>query len=491
VRHNLLATIAIIACILCVPCVASDIQKIIVAHGDNLVYIANDSPLMPYYNPSTNQFETSQLREQPGRFWLFGRSDSIYGRDFTTTGADYRIFIKKKDIWNLEPGEYDFVVQFPGQNQIYDVEYNSMGELGCIYKTVKNVSLKGISPRVSANYFASMMLSGRTLIDDIILQKQIVVEEPVLIVTNKYEDGYGNLHVSGRTNLAVGDEITGMIDEEKYQHADYKKMMSNTTFATGEDPSVYRDFEFVFPHNLATDELPPGAHFITVRGIDQVVATIRFDVGIKFIEPTQTPVVQKYYSVEGGLMGYRYNQSGCVTEVAAVLTPYPTYAPVKFGNRTIAQRDTVYVGEKNLNLLPAAGWPDENVDYKYRFRYEGDNENNTLDLDMPTHVDIDEARFWNKIGAWYQYSSSSPDKVPIVAFYVERAPVNAVTVPPTTQTIVETTVVTTTPVTTEPTTVIPTYVETSSPYPPGAMVVPASPVIALCAMAVAVLLKRS
>ena len=95
-------------------------------------------------------------------------------------------------------------------------------------------------------------------------------------------------------------------------------------------------------------------------------------------------------------------------------------------------RDTIYIGETNLNIYGTLGWPDFNDGNwyaQYCDAYAPSDYGRVIKISNPKHFNVTSDTFKNDYGAWCQYSTyeSGKDKQP-VAFMVKPNPGNLVNV---------------------------------------------------------------
>ena len=503
--------------IICVAVFPAGAETIILAHGDPLIYHGTNMPAYVTYDTryveaellKNETLQKIQERVGTGRIWLFGRSDNIYGREFTGYPTNYSFTINSSDIWHMEPGRYNFVLQFPGPNDQFDIYYynnNSRGieyqELRTIYSGIKAESVRGLQPAFV--YDKMMDLSYKDEIDDVFIGMTLDLQEPTIRLKTAYTKENGDLYIAGETNLAKNDTLVGIIDEEKYTTPEYRKMFSYTTYVKGDSLTENRTFEMVFRKDLAPQLEAGKTHIIYVHFLEDGVSTIPFRKYHELVYPTVTPEIRSYYSITGELIGYEINTTRPAATPTPVISVEPTkeydtrIATVRDGNRDVSQHSEVYIGEKNLNIEPALGWYD---DYGfYWIRYCDDPKDAAIKVVNPNHFTVDEETFSQKEGDWCQYLPGLEERVPPVAFTVKRNrfvtintsfrigstvydnPVNA------TPTEIQT-VETTYPIV-EPTIEITMVPIQTSEYPDGAVVVPVPWYLGVVAIALVVLWKR-
>jgi hypothetical protein len=211
-----------------------------------------------------------------------------------------------------------------------------------------------------------------------------------------------------------------MIDEDTYQTPDYIAMMSDRTVVNGTEDE--RMFSLTFSHTIAP-QLNVGTHFIYIHYLGNGTTTIPFQRYTQFIQPTPTPAINYYFSINGELLGYGVNTTRPNETPTITPTPVQTYNTVlaenrTYNNRTIMQHGDVYVGEQNLNVFGTLGWMSPDETYKLQY-CEWDTNGTIVTVKDPYHFFVDPALFRNYLGDWCQYDSSVYEYRPSVAFVVK------------------------------------------------------------------------
>lgn len=478
---------------------------VIAAHGDGITISGTNAPSFIYmatgdattilYDEANTTIKNQMRINSTGRLWLFGTEaslDSIYGREFNTTGTSYSMTINRTEVWNLAEGNYTLLFQFPGKNGVYDISHTSnpyieKEELTTIYKECSKWVTTGCVPTVDVTNYAPSVTFAKLLdiaaypqVDDIFIKDELMVRDPIFKVTNMYDTEDGDLYLGGVTNLAAGTRIDGYIDEQYYSIKNPPTFMHYTTKAAGNDPTKMRTWMMLFSRNAAINLNPSKTHIISIRYFESGLTTIPFTTYTREIIPTPIPTLERRYSITGNLLGYEINNTRpSASEISENATGqniaasnYETVlADVRLGNRTIYQRDKVYLGEKNLNILPAIGWADPETGNWYLSYNE-----KTILIEQPIHFNADESKYWDKLGDWYQYDPKGDYSKAPIAFTLEKP--RFVQLSNTTPLAVTTANTTPEPeppteYTPEPTpAVLPTPAPAEPQYPPGAMIVP-------------------
>ena len=441
-RYKIAVTVALLT--LLIAAAPASAELIVVAHGDKLDI---DGSIAPAGTTS-------------GKLWLFGNKDMLGPIDIRVDSGGYHTSISKADVYRLDLGSYTAYLQFPGNNDLYDVTIDGT-MLRTIYKAVPDISIQGLSGGVARDKFTALMATAP--IDDVLQKESVSVQEPSIILTNMYTNHAGDLYIVASTNLAPGDKITAMIDEETYKTPEYLDKFGYSTVVSKD-----RKINLMFNHTAAA-ELQPGKHFVYVHYLESGVMTIPFHRYTDFIAPTPTPVVNYYYSVTGELLGIDVN----TTNPEGPKTPTPTPTPVQtyktvlaaihINNRTIEQHDEIYVGEKNLDVWGTLGWMSS--DGYYWIQYcDGDGEK--VRINNPYHFNVDNATFGGKYGAWCQYSDDIDENDPPVAFIIASPyGMNLTDILGPTPVPTKTPTPRPTPVKTTPPTTVPTTPPTPEPTP--------------------------
>jgi hypothetical protein len=396
--------------IICVLVTGVSGEAMTVAHGDDFSFSVDDIPSNQSASP---------------RAWLFGNLDSMYSIDTTLYNGYYTVNIPDEQIDALDVGSYTLYIQFPGNNGLFDIDYVN-NTLISVYRAIPSVDTHGFQPSMVKATFDEM--SAKRPYDDVVIRHTVFVEEPYLKVLNMFTKENGDLHLDLTTNLREGSDIYAIIDEELYTTKEMIAMMSVKTKVYG--TNTHR-LSLDFPYTIA-EQLVSGHHVIYIHFQKEGVTTIPFERWLDTVIPTPAPTYKAYYNFNGEMIGYEVN----ITR-PYVATPTQTLPPVfetvlvqsrvNKNNRTIEQRGTVYIGEKNLDVLGTLGWrSDYKNDYLYLLRYcdsytEDINSADIIPVKDPRHFFVDPEIFGDRIGGWCQYKAGLEEDDPPVAFFVEQA----------------------------------------------------------------------
>jgi hypothetical protein len=427
--------------------------QVSVAYGDNLTYSNSNAPYYIIIPSSQIVGDLSNLNATAKgeamnatakcQAWMFGERGFIDPVPFTSHIAYYTVEIPSSTIEKLPEGDYDMYLQFPGKTGVMSMQYDpSTKELGSPFRNYAPVSLYGLTPRVAEDVFVRTQANTSTY-GDTFYKISVVIGKPSVNVVNNYVTSNGDLYIGGTTNLAKGDRISGTIDPDMYVSPVYHEMMTDINIVTG-DYQDSRDWYLVFPQNLS-GQLSNGHHEVIVDLGQGVKYSVPFNRWQDPVIPTPTPEIRNIYAVNGEWMGQKVN----TTAPTATPTPEPTInktyetvlAKFRLNNRTLDNRGDVYIGEKNLDVRGAIGWPQPNGDWVIQYcDYWGPDYNMTVTIKDPKHFDISRDVFKNDYGAWCQYSTFEAGKArQPVAFWVRSdlpyVTPNATPVPPANQTV--------------------------------------------------------
>jgi len=474
--RGLLPIIAIIILILAMAFITSRASAeptppptINLAQGGNITFYSEDAQYFITVRGSDVFLNQSAIALTPlmtaydtnktGYAWMFGPYDSKFPIPFTLQHNVYWFDLKPEDTVRMRSGLYTVYLQVPGPSGIYGISYNAINNsFDSPFAHVPSYPLTALDPHSEHDAFVAAMNTFPS--DEYWLNLTIDLEPPEVIVKDNYIDGEGNLYLGGTTNLAAGEPISATIDSSiynnsqfYYKYTDYtSQRMTNhdfmTTYSTVQSGTyTERQWGLEFFQNRS-ENLPSGHHTISINLPDSVQTTIPFFRWSKPVTPIPTPQIQDYYAVDGSFYAYgsdvntsppEYPQEYPTPAICPVVTPeptllytsgpiYETVLPNTTDNRTIPQMGTIYVGEKNLDISLAIGWPSKDTgDYTVQYcdSINVTGEGQTVTISNPYHVNIDNSNFGGYNGAWCHYDSwATTDMAEPVAFYVEPLPEN-------------------------------------------------------------------
>lgn len=396
-KMSLLIILWVLTCLVIAP--AAGMGAIHVARGDSLIF------------SDVNPDDSTTFK-----VWVFGYHDDIYTGELRSDGYNFSVVIPSGIIESLDNGDYKMFVQFAGDNNMLDMNYAS-GKITSIYKSVPDMDVSAFSSTKKFEAFNSMR--QKNPIDDVFIEYQLVVEDPSIVVENMYTNGEWALHIDAKTNLNTGNKIVAVIDEDQYGKGEFSTLMTNISVVTSN--GAYNTFWLEFPHEAA-NQLTSGGHVITLHFLEEGVMGIPFDRHTEIVPPTPTPELRHYYDFTGDELGYWVNTTRPAPTPTVVISAKPTpvtvLAPIHINNRTISQREEIYVGERNLDVLGTLGWQDQDsAGYDFKIMY-CDGDETVVTVKKPTHFDVDYETFGTRLGAWCQYSGFD-EKNPPIAFIVK------------------------------------------------------------------------
>lgn len=274
-----------------------------VTHLNQTPHVVTPAPMLPERHVADYVVAKGDpLRLPDGVYsaWILGRVDAIY---FTSQHT-----ISAERMEALEAGSYKIVMQYPGNNTIYDYGYDSFThELvpGLYGKEIINVH--GFQPSVVHGRL-KQALAGT---DDILQEYTLDYQNPYITINQADEqefNGITSLNVRGYSNVAENVSINVSLDEKNAYYKDIAKRFSYTK-AVRTNPGNLSYYSVNVPVDY--DELAADArnHTLTARtalgGIAQKDFKIsvmpsdsyRPNASLKYIEdrnpfvPTPTPLV--------------------------------------------------------------------------------------------------------------------------------------------------------------------------------------------------------
>ena len=197
-----------------------------------------------------------ELPNESYRFWVFGRIDGIYSSSARN--------ITREQTLKMESGNYKIVLQYPGNNTIYD--YGCTGKCAALTPGLYGkpvVDTTGYSPFVFYEKLKEL-LAGT---DDTLKEYTMELGDPYITIHQADEKEYVNTHVldvRGYTNVANGTRINVSLDEKNVYYKDIAKRFSFTE-AIRTSPGNLSYYSVNVPINY--DELAADArnHTLTAR----------------------------------------------------------------------------------------------------------------------------------------------------------------------------------------------------------------------------------
>lgn len=279
---------------------------IILARGDPLDYYTNETDLW---------------------YWLFGPvyqpTPIMYG---VKKDVNSSTIINESQSQDLTPGDYNILIQSAGNNSVREVFYvtgvsgndTPYQYLDSPWKKVKAVSVDGLMPSMVMQRL--LRLGNDTeFSDDKFLNFSMRIEDPMIRITDAYENDDDELYVHGITNAPSGSNVTLVLDPaNQVTTKDWKRNSINVT-VIGE-VNTYRNFTGFLP--LRWDELSIGKH--TVRAIDNQGASMDTErrISMDWSQPEVTPVPYKYVLTDDGLRKYKFKPTPTPTPSVVYVDRY-------------------------------------------------------------------------------------------------------------------------------------------------------------------------
>jgi hypothetical protein len=195
------------------------------------------------------------------RVWIFGTLDGIYAHGGYFT-AD--------EIQDLEIGSYKVVLQDPGRNAIFEVNYDAKNRLlTSPWKNVPDESVAGSQPMLDIKKFYERIKAT----DDRVQTFDLEVQLPEVYVDRidevavgsripiAYEPGMTLLDVRGYTNSKNESVVTAVLDPDDQTVRTIAKN-SYTSTAIRENPGSMSSYQVYIPINK--NQMPNGIHTVKV-----------------------------------------------------------------------------------------------------------------------------------------------------------------------------------------------------------------------------------
>jgi len=184
------------------------------------------------------------------KVWMFGPRQQVLGQD--TDG------VFTLNPMNLYAGTYALLAQYPDANGVYEI-YSQGDYLNSTWKDVPAVEVRGYAPSVVKDKLMSLLVDDEHF-HGRVEEKKVIVQEPHIDITGLDETDSGSVVATGTTNLAKGDIVTVVFDDDRVFLAGDRVKMTFTTNATGDHPGAYRIWQATLRVNL--QKLSVGDHFI-------------------------------------------------------------------------------------------------------------------------------------------------------------------------------------------------------------------------------------
>ena len=249
------------------------------------------------------------------RLWLFGRVDSILSyQSINSTHLN----MTSDALDGFEPGSYTLAMQTVGNiSKNFTVQYDSNKNViqwfDPISFKINTISTLGYSPRVFFDKLKELIPEtyDKFTIYNLTLQPPSVEITSISEVGNIpnqtvnlagetiYNSNVSALQVIGYTNLAIGDKITFVLDEDKQTARTLKKFSYSAVASGTNNPGDMRWFDVIIPldkYNLAL-----GDHTITAHtNLSTGTTSVTFNI---YSAPEGTYIPQKTIRYVSGQYG--------------------------------------------------------------------------------------------------------------------------------------------------------------------------------------------
>jgi len=201
----------------------------------------------------------------PSQVWLLGPSLDILGNQ-----SDGDLILMNV---SLAAGNYDMLIQYPDANGVYEIYHDGDNIINSTEKDVPGFWYAPMSASVLKAKLMSMF-NDTTHFHGRVVEKQIIIQEQRIDATNLDETPEGSIVVSGITNLAKGDTVIAIFDEDKNVIASDLTKMTFYGNITGDDIGAYRLWQAALKVNLQTQAI--GNHFISLYTPDGTKTMVPF-----------------------------------------------------------------------------------------------------------------------------------------------------------------------------------------------------------------------
>ena len=209
--------------------------------------------------------------------WLIGPS-------LEAMGKQTKEWLNLTDV-SLAAGQYSLLIQYPDANGVFEV-YNAGNSI--IDSVWKGVDGFWYGPLGAAPLEDKL----RAMFDDAdhfhgnITEKRVIVQEQRADVTSVDQTRNDTLTVSGFTNLARGENVTAIFDENRSVTSLDRRKATGYGITVGDIQGAYRLWQAKINVNLQKQAV--GNHFISVYTPDGSKTVVPFYVSAAF-EPFETP----------------------------------------------------------------------------------------------------------------------------------------------------------------------------------------------------------
>jgi hypothetical protein len=211
----------------------------------------------------------------PCKIWLFGPGQFILGADANESTA---INI------NLGSGGYTMIRQYPDANGVFEI-YSDGETIFSAWKDVPDIWADGfaasvILEKVMPYFNDAAHFHGYRDIKKVIIENQRADITGIDVISNS------SIFVSGITNLAKGDIVTVIFDENRSWLAEDRAEHTFVANVTGDDPGAYRLWKVAM--DVGLQQLESGNHYVSTYTPDGTKVMAPFYLAEAF-KPFETP----------------------------------------------------------------------------------------------------------------------------------------------------------------------------------------------------------
>jgi hypothetical protein len=268
--------------------------------------IPRDRPvaLMPEPTPLSSPVPKPEANPQPAPIadLLIARHDSLsYQINGTTQvwliGPSLEVMGNRTKEWlnltgvSLAAGGYSMLIQYPDANGVFEVYNAGSSTIESVWKGVDGfwygpLGAEPLEDRLWVMFMDTAHFHGN------ITEKQVIVQEQRTDVTSVDQIRNNSIGVSGFTNLARGENVTAIFDENRSVTSLDRRKATGYGTAVGEVQGAYRLWQATI--NVDLQKQAAGNHFISVYTPDGSKTVVPFYLSAAF-EPFETPTPSVRY----------------------------------------------------------------------------------------------------------------------------------------------------------------------------------------------------
>lgn len=209
------------------------------------------------------------------RVWLFGINDRLY--DIPCKNG--QLFVNASTTQSLSSGTYYLMLDNPGANTKIEATWNEeKNQVESPFRATPYLEVPGYDPRTVYDKIVPWL---KTYSDDQITIYKLEIQEPYLEIVGigtTYYERKDTLQVDGYTNLAIGNTIYAVVDEDNETMNILKIPRTYATVSGNSNkPGTMREFHVYPPFKY--EDMAPVQHSITVHGPLDTYATVGVPVG--------------------------------------------------------------------------------------------------------------------------------------------------------------------------------------------------------------------